>query len=450
MQNTRMVFFSPGRILLASLFFIISLGTILLSLPFCQAESVSFFDAFFTSVSTTCVTGMLTIPISSFNSIGHIVILILMQIGGLGLMTFSFFLASLFSNMGMTTKLIAGKLFDFESWSNVKDFLQLIISITLGIEFIGAVVLFTSFYKTMPIPQAIFYSIFHSVSAFCNAGLCLFDGSIQSFNNDSIVLSTLAALVIAGGIGFIVWYELFRFASSWFARMNNTVTPLFSFSLHSRLVLITSTTLVIGGGVLIWGIERMHSLQKMDAPTGILNAFFMSISMRSAGFYTINLEHVSGATMLLLMLLMVIGASPSSTGSGIKTTTFALFWAAVSAIMQNRSDVEIFGRTIPADLMYKVIAVIAIAISWITSSMFVMLLLHPGISTNALLVEVVSAFTTCGISLGITNKLTLIGQIILLLTMVVGRIGLLTLVLAIKKNKTKHLYRYPEERVLIG
>jgi len=373
-----------------------------------------------------------------------------MQIGGLGLMTFSFFLASLFLNMGMTTKLIAGKLFDFESWSSVKDFLQIIIGITLGIELLGAIILFNSFYKTMPLFQALFYSVFHSVSAFCNAGICLFEGSIQSFNNDPIVLSTLAALVIAGGIGFIVWYELFRFSYSWFARMNNTITPLFSFSLHTRIVLIMSSVLSIGGGVIIWGIERTHSLQQMEAPVGILNAFFISISMRSDGFYTINLNHVSGATMLLLMLLMIIGASPSSTGSGIKTTTFALFWAAISAIMQNRNDVEIFGRTIPADLMYKVIAIIAIAISWITSSMFVMLLLHPGLPTHALLLEVVSAFTTCGISLGITTKLTLIGQMVLLLTMVVGRIGLLTLVLAIKKNKTKHLYRYPEERVLIG
>ncbi|MGD1997650.1 MAG: potassium transporter TrkG [Candidatus Dependentiae bacterium] len=443
--------FSPGRTLLLSLLGITLCGVVLLSLPFAQVVPVSFFDTLFTTISTVCVTGLQTVPLASFSFFGHCVILVLMQIGGLGLMTFSFFLASLFTNMRMTSKLIAGQLFEFDSWSKIRSFLNLIIVVTLGLESIGACILYQTFKTVMPSGQAWFYAIFHSVSAFCNAGISLFsDGTMHAFSSSPGVLFPLAFLIIAGGIGFIVWYELAHSLRNTWAWLRNQACPLFSFSLHTRIVLSTSVMLVAFGTLCIWGIEHLHAMKDMSGPQGMLNSFFMAVSMRGAGFGIIDFSQVANATWLLLIGLMIIGASPGSTGSGIKTTTFALFCAAIGAISQNRDSIEMGGRTIPNDQMYKVIAIIAIALAWITIGTFTLLLLEPTIPFLHILIEVVSAFSTCGITIGITPALCISSKIMLMLSMVAGRIGMLALVLSLRSSKQKHLYRYPEERVLLG
>jgi len=435
--------------LLAALAFIIGCGTLLLSLPQAQATSVSFLDVLFTTVSTVCVTGLKTVPIESFSYFGHCVLLVLMQIGGLGLMTFSFFFASLFMNMGMTRKLMAGKIFEFESWAHIRSFLSVIVLVTLFLEGVGAALLYVPFCKVMPKGNALFYAIFHSVSAFCNAGVTLFSGGMKLFTNNPLVLLTLSFLVISGGIGFIVWYELARAFRVGISAVRGQGKPLFTYSLHTRLAVATTLLLIVFGTICIWGIEQNHALGDMRGLYSILNAFFMSVSMRSAGFMVMAVSHLRSATVLILLALMFVGGSPGSTASGIKTTTFALFCATIRAIIQNRDAVEISGRTIPTDQMYKVIAVMVIALSWIIATTFFLLVLHPDAPFLSVLLEVVSAFSTCGISLGLTAKIASAAKIILMGTMIVGRMGLLTLVMALRRTGQKHLYRYPEERVLL-
>lgn len=441
---------SPAHILFVALLCIIGLGSLLLSLPFAQATSISFFDALFTTVSTVCVTGLSVVPMSSFSFAGHLVILGLMQLGGLGIMTFSFFIASLFLNLGMTSKVLAGQMFEFESWNKIKTFLATIIFVTVAIEGIGAVLLYSQFKAWMPPTQAIFYAIFHSISAFCNAGISLFDNSLSTLGGNLPILGIIAALIVAGGIGFIVWYEVGYALRNMMLWLQNKACPLFSFSLHTKLVLVTSLALIVLGTLGIWMLEYAHAFHGMSTFNGWVNALFTSISMRSAGFLVTDVSHMTHATLLILMILMLIGASPGSTGSGIKTTSFVLFCASVRAIIENRDSVEIYGRTIPSDQMQKVIGIVTIALSCTLLCTFALLVLEPQHDFLSLVVEALSAFSTCGISMGITASLSLSSKCVLMLTMMVGRIGILTVVLSLRKRIQKHLYKFPEERVLLG
>jgi trk system potassium uptake protein TrkH len=302
----------------------------------------------------------------------------------------------------------------------------------------------------MPNDQAIFYSIFHSVSAFCNAGITLFEHNMTAMSGNIYVLGILSALVFAGGIGFIVWYELAYSFKHMYLWLRNKACPLFTFSLHTKIALLTSLLLISLGTLCIWGIEHGNSLHHLGGFKGFVNALFLSISMRSAGFIVTDISTMAPATILVMMALMIIGASPGSTGSGIKTTNFALFCASVRSIISNRDAVEIDGRTIPNDQMQKVIAVMTIAISWVMLTTFLLLLLEPHLPFIKVFFEAISAFSTCGLTMGITPGLCLSSKVILMCGMIVGRIGMLTLVLSLRKHEQKHLYRYPEERVLLG
>jgi len=441
--------FSPGRILLFSFLFVITIGAILLALPQSQTTHISLFNVIFTSVSTTCVTGLKVVPMSSFTFFGKCIILCLIQIGGLGLMTLSFFLISLFLNLGMATQIVAGQLLEFNLWSKTKNFLFLIIGITFTIESIGAICLYFPFRATMKPTSALFSAFFHSVSAFCNAGISLSDKGLTDYHGALFPLGILAFLVFSGSLGFLVWSELLvklklHIRSLW------KQPELIKFSLHTKLVLTTSAILIMVGGIITWLIEYHHSLKKFSLTKGIFISFFHTISLRSAGFHMMNLKHASSATLLLFMILMFIGASPSSTGSGIKTTTFALSIATIGSIIKNRTAVEIFGRTIPYDQVYKAITIIALGIIWLISLTFFLLLTEKNLTFFQIFFESVSAFSTCGLSRNVTPQLSTIGKILIMITMIVGRIGSLTLVLGLRRKSEKILYNYPEERIALG
>lgn len=441
--------YSPGRVLLFSFLFVIGIGTLLLALPQARTVDLSWLDLLFTAVSTTCVTGLRVIPMSSFTTFGKAVILCLMQIGGLGLMTLSFFFISLFLNLGMATQLIAGEILEFKWWSRIKSFLMVIVSITVGAELIGACFLYFPFRQTMDTYPAIFYAFFHSVSAFCNAGISLFDNGITSFTVHPFPLLVLASLVFMGGVGFIVWIELFNKLAAFLKRLAGAKKHI-AFSLHTKLVLLTSILLIFVGTVGTWLLEYRHTFKDMSFFQGLFASFFNAVSIRNAGFEFLNLQNTTLATLLIFLFLMYIGASPSSTGSGIKTTTFAVFFATMSSIIRGREDVEIFGRSIPTDQVYKAISIIALSGTWIVTLTFVLLLTEPNVAFLKLFFEAISAFSNCGLSTGITPTLSISGKSLVMITMIVGRIGSLTLVLALRKKKKKYLYTYPEERVAIG
>ncbi len=445
-MNSKIPSFSPGRILLGSFLFAMGIGTFLLSLPEARTVDMSFIDILFTTTSSLCVTGLKVVPIDNFTMFGKYVILALIQIGGLGLMTLSFFLASLFLNLGMTTQLLAGQILEFEVWSRIRTFLILIIGITFSCEFIGTIILYTQFKHIPTIDSPWFYAFFHSISAFCNAGISLFENSFINFQHNPIVLISIICLMTAGSIGFIVWYDFIRIIKGHFKQDKNVI----KFSLHTKLVIWASVILIVNGTIAIWFLEKGNLLLGLSLKQQVLNSLFTSISARGVGYLTVDINHALLPTLFLFLPLMFIGASPGSTGSGIKTTTFVIFIATVSAILRNRESVEIRGREIPNDQVYKVMAIVAIAIFWIFIITFLLLLSEPTLEFIQVFFETVSAFGCTGLSTGITSILSSIGKIILIITMLIGRIGSLTLVLALRKNTQKHLYQYPKERVMIG
>lgn len=441
--------FSPGRIIILSFLFIIITGALLLSLPQARTVPMSFIDLLFTAATSTCVAGLSVVPMTNFTTFGHIVIMCLIQLGGLGLMTFSFFFISLFLNLGMTTQILAGKILDFRSWAKVKKFLILIVSITFLTEIAGAFFLYFPLRERFAPGKAAFYALFHAVSAFCNAGLDLLGDGLISFQTRPLVLLIFATLIFAGGIGFFIWFELTTKIKTIFKALRHKATKV-KFSLHAKVTFATTTTLVAFGAIATWLLERHQSLGHLSYFDSFFVSLFHAVSIRSAGFQFFHLHQATHALLLIFIILMYIGASSGSTGGGIKTTTFAAFFATMVAIVKNREDVEFFGRRIPQNLVYSAVAVVALSSLWIIIATFLLLITELRFGFIEILFETVSAFGTCGLSTGITSELSSYGKFIIISTMFFGRIGSLTMVLAFSKKKKKHPYRYPEERVAIG
>lgn len=445
--------FSPGRIIIGSFLFIILSGAALLSLPQARTVPMSFVDILFTAATSTCVAGLSVVPMTNFTTFGHIVIMILIQLGGLGLMTFSFFFISLFLNLGMTTQLLAGRILDFRSWAKIRKFLIIIISTTFLAELIGATLLYFPLRERFSTGRAVFYAMFHSVSAFCNAGLDLLGDGVVSFQTRPLVLLIFALLIFSGGIGFFIWFEIATkvkrfFRRTFYASKNNSEK--IKFSLHARITFITTTTLVGIGAIATWLLERNESLKHLSYFHSFFVSLFHAVSIRSAGFQFFYLQDATYALMLLFVVLMYIGANSGSTGGGIKTTTFAAFFATIVSIIRNREDVEFFGRRIPQNLVYSAIAIAFLSSVWIILATFLLLIFEMQFGFMQILFETVSAFGTCGLSTGITSGLSSYGKLIIIATMFFGRIGSLTMVLAFSTEKKKALYKFPEERIAIG
>jgi len=448
MQPTKTLF-SPGQAILLSFLFIIAIGACLLSLPQARTTSVSFIDLFFTATTSTCVAGLSVVPMSHFTTFGHVVIACLIQLGGLGLMTFSFFFISLFLNLGMTTQILAGKILDFHSWAKIRKFLIIIVTTTFFTELVGAICLYFPLRERFPAGIAAFYAAFHSISAFCNAGLDLFGDGLVSFQTQPFVLLLFAILVFSGSIGFFVWYEVATKIKPYFQSFFDK-TKRVRFSLHVKVTLATTTILVLVGTIATWLLERNAALGHLSYFQSFILSLSHSVSIRSAGFQFFPLAHANYALLLLFIVLMYIGANSGSTGGGIKTTTFAAFVATMRSIVKNREDVEFFGRRLPANQVYSAVAIVALSILWIIFATFLLLLTQLQLGFFQIVFETVSAFGTCGLSTGITSSLTTFGKVIIITTMFIGRIGSLTVVLALSGTRKKHLYRYPKERIAIG
>ena len=450
MAGPKFLNLSPGRILLLSFLFVITAGAFLLSLPISRLVDIPLIDILFTSTSATCVTGLKIVPMSYFTFFGQTVILCLIQIGGLGLMTLSLFLVSLILNLSLITKLVAGRILDFEFSGKIKTFLKLIIGFTFVAEAIGAGLLYLDFRNIYPTGKAIFYSIFHSVSSFCNAGATLFEPGISEIAQNSFPLFTMAVLIFLGGIGFVVWFEvgnnLITVIKNWWKEEPKKITT----SLHTKVVLISTAILISSGTILFFLLERTNTLNGFSWWHQVANSFFLSVSTRTAGFDTINFSQLGLPILLIFIILMFIGASSSSTGGGVKVTTFTLFVATIIAIVRNKETVELYGRSIPAEQIFKTTVIIALSLGWVGLTTFILLIIEPQFSFIQILFESVSAFSTTGFSTGITPFLSKFGKSILMFSMLLGRVGALTLVLALRKKEEKQLYKFPEERVLLG
>ncbi|MGB8467749.1 MAG: potassium transporter TrkG [Candidatus Babeliales bacterium] len=436
---------TPGRVILISLLATIAGGTFVLFLPASQVVPIPWIDLLFTATSATCVTGLATVPISAFTPLGQLALLVLMQIGGLGLITMTIFVLSLFTQIGFSTQLLVGKILELESWKNIKQLLFFIIKFSIAVELTGAACIYFCIQEQVRPLRRIFMALFHSVSSFCEAGFTVWPDSMMAYANNIPLLIITALLMIVGGLGFITWTEIFEHIKARAQQKHRFL------SLYTKIVLYTTFSLIFFSTTLYWALERTHAFAHMPFSQALINAFFNAVASRSTGFITVYTTHLHIATLFAIMLIAFIGSSPGSTGSGIKTTTFAVLLATIHAAISGRTSVEIKGRRIPRDQVFKALAIIGLSVGWIIMTIFCLLITEQAWEFFDIVFEVVSAFATLGLSTGITPDLTIVGKLLIALTMIVGRIGSLTLVLAIMRNRKElHEYEYPEERIMLG
>jgi trk system potassium uptake protein len=436
---------SPGRTVLLSIFFTICIGTALLMMPASQTKPISFIDCFFTATSSTCVTGVLTIPFEHFTLFGKCIILTLIQIGGIGLLTLWLFLVSLFVNLGLSTKYMIGQVFELSVLKNPRYILLFIISTTLIVELSGALAIYgliSSHYSTS---EAIFHSIFHSISSFCNAGLSSFgQESVIPFKDNVPFLAVTGIIILLGGIGFTTIYEILNFLHKKVQKKR------FCFSLTARVVLTMTFLLLFIATFLLWIIEGPSHFAESSGWLTFNNMLFNAIAYRSAGLTTMDISSMQTATVFLIIMYSFIGSSPVSTGSGIKVTTFALFLATIRAVIKGRMVVDLKGRRIPQDQIFKAMAVLSLSLCWITASTFFLALIENQSTFISVFFETVSSFTNLGLATEITPTLSTLGKILIICNMFMGRVGTLTLMLALRITRERVEFQYPEERLMIG
>jgi len=432
----------PGRVILASLLLTIITGTLLLALPICQETPMSLFDLFFTACSATTVTGLLTIPITNFSPVGHTIIMLLIQIGGLGLITMMLFFLSLFVDIGLTTQLMATEVLEVDSIKDIKRIVKFIIVTTLTCEAVGALLIFFNISRQLPIGEAILKSIFHAISSFCNAGITLFPNGMADFSHSPLMLITTAMLAFLGGFGFLALYEIGRYFF-WPKKPHKI-------NLHTHIVLWMSLTIIAIGCILFWILEHNNTLSTMSLPYQWLNSLFNAMCIRSTGCITVNFNNLQLATIFMIMCIAFVGSSPGSTGSGIKTTTFAIFLATAHAVITGKDFVHIHQRKIKKIQVYRALAIITIALTWIAAITFLLLITEKNMTFLDVFFETVSSFSVLGITTGITPLLTVIGKLFIIANMIAGRIGSLTLILAFAKTADEKDFSYPEERVMLS
>ncbi len=436
-------FFSPARLLILSLLSMIPIATLLLALPICRTTSIAFGDLLFTAISYTTITGLSVIPLSSFSFIGHLVILCLIQVGGIGVITLTFFLVSFFVDFGIAAQIFGARILSLDSWKDTGEIIFFIIKITFFIELIGALIIFASIYQDYSWGYGIFLSIFHAVSAFVSAGLVLFPNGLSSYHNNYLLLFILSLLMIAGEIGFMIWHELIEYIYT--VRKHGR----FHFSLHTKVVFFSTISITGTSFLLYWMLERCNTLHHLSFVGVGVNALFNAVAARGTGFITLPLLDLQLATLLLIMILTFIGASPGSTGSGIKTTSLTILSGMIKAASAGRFITIIRGRTIPQIQVCQAITIISLSIGWVLCILFFLLITEHATFLE-LLFEVVSAFGNCGLSMGVTTTLSSFGKVCIALTMMVGRVGCLATMLAFIKKPIHIEYSYPEERIMLG
>lgn len=444
MYNIFHVMFRLRPTLLIALTFlaVIASGAVLLHFPISSATGkfTNFLDAYFTANSATCVTGLVTLDTGThFSLFGKLVILGLIQIGGLGYMTISTFLTVMFrQRMFITEKLMMQEVLNIHSTKDVLNVMKKIFGIVIIIEGIGAFVLFLRWLPELGAKKALFWGVFHSVSAFCNAGFALPANfaNLTAFKGDLAVNLTITSLIILGGLGFLVIADIIQ---------NRR------FSLHSKIVIWTTLFLIVSGTLMIFAIEFNNnaSIALFSVKDKLLSSYFQAVTPRTAGFNTIAIEHLAHPTLILMMALMFIGASPGGTGGGIKTTTFTLIIATIWATLKDRKNTVIAERKIPAETVRKAFAVFFLSIMLVAGGIF-LLNGTERFSLMEIAFEVFSAFGTVGLSMGITPLLSDYGKTIIITVMFLGRIGTLSFLLGFAGERKKENLKYPKEGISIG
>lgn len=436
---------SPAQIIVLSFVSIILIGSFLLYLPYSRVKGsdMRYIDALFTSTSAVTVTGLVVVDTgAAFSRIGHVFLLLLIQAGGLGIMTIAAFIqVSLGSEMSLYGRFSTAAFLDKANLKDLYTIIKFIVLITFSIEVFG-LFLFLPYFLPDSVNkgEALFYSIFHSISAFCNAGFSLYTTSFSGARSNLWANFVLILLIISGGIGFTVLLNIFRKVVKGKKER---------FTVQTRIVFLTSLFLILFGAVNFYIFEQDNILRGFRHQERFLISIFQSVTTRTAGFNTIDTSSLRSRTLFMMSILMFIGASPGSTGGGIKTTTVFLLVLSIITILKDQRFNTIFKRRIPYQVINRAVAILVSAIGFVIAGVL-LLGFSEKYSFMEIYFETVSAFGTVGLSTGITPALSDFGKIVVMICMLVGRIGPLTMVLAIRNVQGTRLITYPEERVMVG
>ena len=437
---------SPARFILMSFGSAIVVGSSLLLLPKSHIIALTPLDAVFTATSAVCVTGLIVVDTATaFTRTGQIIILGLIQVGGLGIMTVTAFFSLLVGQrMSGREQVLLGDMLNTDRLAKLGSVLKVVFLTTLGIETCGAILLYFSWQRSFPAHQAIYFSLFHAVSAFCNAGFSTFSDSLMQFAGHVRINLIVCGLIVLGGIGF---GTLSNFGA--FIPRKSSRDKAVHLSVQTKLILIMTAALFVFGLLMFLALENSSTLKELSFPKKLLAAIFQSVTFRTAGFNTVNFSALTDSTLMFAIPLMFIGAAPGSTGGGLKITTIAILLSTVFAIARGRSRVEMFRRSIPTVVFYQTIVVVTLYLV-VGLSVSFLLTLTESRRPIELVFETISALGTVGVSTGVTPGLSPLGRILIIGTMFLGRIGPFTLALAIGERQQSERYRYPEERVQIG
>ena len=435
---------NPPLIVCLSFFALILFGAILLDLPIASAngERIGFLNAFFTSTSASCVTGLIVANTATqWTAFGKVIIIILIQIGGLGTMVFLSLIAmALNKKIGISERRIIKEQTNADTSKGIIRLVIYIIKFSLAVELIGAILLATKFIPDFGLERGILFSLFHSISAFCNAGFDIIGNSLTNYVNDFTVNMTISLLIIFGGLGFTVFIDIYRKR-----RFKNL-------SLHSKVVISFTAILLLVGTLAFFLIEHNSAaMEGLSLKGKVLSSFFMSVTARTAGFNTIDIGKMQEGSVIVTIMLMFIGASPASTGGGIKTTTFGVLLSSTISVLRGNKGIEIFHKKIPYDTLIKSLCIFTLgSFLVIFSSLWITIIEQGKFLYLDILYEIVSAFGTVGVSRGITANLSSLSKIILIILMYLGRVGAATLGVSILDTHRKKHTRYSEGKIIVG
>lgn len=437
---------SPYKLIFLSFFLLIFASAFLLSLPIMtqEGQQTTFFNNLFMATSALCVTGLSVYDVATtYTKFGQMIILGLIQLGGLGIITFSsLFVLLITKKINYYTKKVIQEDINYNVLSDVPKYIKRVAILVFSIETIGAILLFEEFIKIYPLKKALYYSVFHSISAFCNAGFSLYNNSLEGFYGYKILNFTFMFLIILGGIGFSVILDFY-------GRIKGVTKNL---QITTKFTLLVTTFLILSGTFITFILEykNPNTLLNMSLSDKLVASLFQSVTLRTAGFSTISQSGLTSISKIISSIFMFIGASPGSTGGGIKTTTIGVVALGVYNAIKNTQDTVIYKRKISKDIFIKAVAIILLSLSYIFV-MFIILSIYEEKHLLEAFFELISAFGTVGLSLNFTTLLHPVSKVIIIITMFIGRIGPLTLVYALSRdNNTNNRIDYPEENILIG
>lgn len=436
---------SPPLVLATAAFLVIFTGAVLLSLPIAAKNGTStpFIDALFTATSAVCVTGLVTVNTAlHWNTFGHVVIIGLIQVGGLGFMTLASAFAMLLNKkISIASRLVIAEEKNATNLQGLVKLMKFVIASTFAIEGVGAVLLSFRFIPEFGWGKGIWNSVFHSISAYCNAGFdILGEQSLYPYRGDPLIILTIGTLIMLGGTGYYVYHDLL------------TKKSLKKLNIHSKLSISVMLALIVLGTVAIFFLENGNpkTLANEGSLTSWLSAYFQSVTTRTAGYFSMDQLGMYEPTALVSILLMFVGGNPAGTAGGIKTTTFALLLLITYSQIKGTQDLVVFDRRIATDLIKKAVALLVVALGWVIGVTFILLITEKNMGFINLLYEVVSGFATVGLTRNVTPALTGIGKILIILSMYLGKVGPLTLIFAITKRERQKSYREARGTVLIG